>query len=247
MKVGLGNGQGPHLCGTGDLEHSGARFERCTGGPHVIDQDDRSALEPSSAPSRREKGRKAEGAIEVAAPRSGIEGCLWCCGAHAPEDSAHRHAQMPRQFLSLVEAPSCAPPWMERDRHNAVRALQQLTAGFCDERRQGMRQLTPPIVFERMNDRPQCSLVVPGCSRGVDRAWGTTTAGTLFEGCADDSPGGQWIAARAAERGGEYPDLAPTPVANGSAKRCVEHTITRRATWGERNGEECVYGSSVMG
>jgi len=247
MEVSLGNGQCSHFSRTGCLEHGGARFQRCASCPHVIDQDDRSAFEPLSAPTGREKRRESEGAIEVPAPRSRIKPSLRCRGAHAPEDAAHRHTQVPRQLFSLVEASPCATPRMEGYRHHPVCALQHMSAGLDHERRQGTGQAPPPIVFECVEDRSQGPFIVPSGSRGVDRAWGAATAGTLLERRADDAPRGEGITARAAERRDQDPDLAPTLVANGSDKRCVEHSIARRASWCDRDGEECVYDSPAMG
>ena len=188
MEVGLGNGQGPDLSGACGLEHGGARVQRGTGRPHIIDQDDRSAFEPLPAPTGRKHWREVEGALDVPAPRSCIQRSLWCRGAHAPEHVSHRHTNVPRQLFSLVEASPCAPPRMEWYRYNHVSVLQQMATGLDHERRQWTRQPTPPIVFERVEDRSQRSFIVSGCPRGVDRAWGTATAGALIEDSADHAP-----------------------------------------------------------
>jgi hypothetical protein len=77
---------------------------------------------------------------------------------------------------------------MEWYRYNHVSVLQQMATGLDHERRQWTRQPTPPIVFERVEDRSQRSFIVSGCPRGVDRAWGTATAGALIEDSADHAP-----------------------------------------------------------
>ena len=105
MEVSLGNGQCSHLSRARAVLSTVAYASNVA--PVVRTSSIRTtvrALEPLLAPTGRKKRREVEGALEVPAPRSRIQPSLRCGGAHAPEDAAHRHTQVPRQLFSLVEA-----------------------------------------------------------------------------------------------------------------------------------------------
>ena len=134
---------------------------------------------------------------------------------------------------------------MEWHRDDGVRIIEDFCPGRAHHRGERISQPAPTLVLERSENPPERLFVVAGRSRGVNSAAMAAAPGTLFEGDADDAPGGQSVAAGAAQGSCQDAYLAPARRADGPRQRRVQHGGTRGAPRGERDGQQGVYSVSA--
>jgi hypothetical protein len=88
--------------------------------------------------------------------------------ARASQDGPDWKAEVPREIVCLVEAPTerAAPGQGNRDQR--VGAVEHLVAGLAHQASQRAGERTSAFVFEGVDDLPKRSVVLPGAPRNPD-------------------------------------------------------------------------------
>ena len=147
---------------------------------------------------------------------------------------------MPRELLRLIESAMQAAPGVQRHRDDAVRVAKYVGARCAQHQAQRPGERTPTVVLECVQDVAQRPFVVSGRAGRTEQVPAATAARALLERRADDTPRRQRVAADAAERGNQRPDIAPARCADRPVERRTEHGGAGRAARSERNGEDRV-------
>lgn len=125
---------------------------------------------------------------------------------------------------------------MERYRNHDVRGGEKIGGALAQPRSEPHRQGAASLVLERVHDRAKASIVSADGAAGGERRLAMSTSRTLSAGVVENAPGGQGIAAPAAERRRKACDGVPAVVADGPARGIRKGSVARRA---RRRHEYC--------
>ncbi len=226
--------QRAHLPDTLLFERPRARLERRARRAHIVDEQDRPSTKLCSGP------RGHEGSTDVAMPASGGQSGLGRRRTDTAKSRADRQAQMLREVGRLIETARAAARWMKRNRHGRVGAVEKVRTAFAHQHRQRHRQRSAALVFQRMHDRAQRSLVEAHGTRSIDVTCGAATAGAPRERATDRAPCRERIPTGVTQRWGEGKDGTPARRTDRPARRLLQ-CVAADGTWRrDQHGEKRV-------
>jgi hypothetical protein len=142
--------------------------------------------------------------------------------ARSTQDRPDRKAELPREIVCLIEAPTERSPPRQGNRDERVGAVEHLVAGLAHQATQWRRERPPALVLECVDDVSKRSVVASGAPGHPDER--RVPAASRAERIEGVEPWQRVTAARAAGRG-QPCDRAPAAF----ARRAVEGPIERFA------------------
>ena len=137
----------------GFQQHASARLERRTRRAHVVDQDDDAPLDVGVSPHR-------ERIVHVGMTRAGGKVRLRNRGACALQCIDGRNCQVTRELRGLVESARAFSRSMKWHRHGGIRLCEHTRPAGGHQAGKRTRKRFAAVVLQRVNDRPQRSIVL---------------------------------------------------------------------------------------
>jgi hypothetical protein len=133
---------------------------------------------------------------------------------------------------------------MEGHRHDEVGSRQDGIAVLRQQRSQAAGHGSTSIVFERVHDRAQRTIVIANRPAMTDLMLRLPAPRTRIGRSGDDAPRSERVSADVAERRSEWADAVPAALTDRAAGRLVQGLVTRGAEWSQKKGEQSVNGSA---
>jgi len=236
--------QYPDPSGTSLEQRDAACLNRGSSGHHVVDQYDRTVVEPGRAcavQANHERPAPGEGLRDVRAPVPTTQRGLGRPVPHTPEGPPDRESQKVGQVVCLIEAAVECTPRVQGHRHDGIGTREKIRASVKHQTRQRPRQCPTLVVFEGMHNGLQGTRVQARTPRHFERGRLGQAPLTQPEG---RGVGRQRVATQVAQRIGQPGNPQPAPFADRTIKGSVQRVAAPGTGRRQQQADESVCSSS---